>query len=68
MGRRVKAVVTKTKQAGDPTLNVESGAKGHSQSPVPRSLPKVFRYREQNQKVNSQKGAFFLHVVFIPDI
>ena len=35
---------------------------------VTRRFPKVFRYTEQNEKVNSQKGAFFLHIVFSPDI
>ena len=34
---------------------------------VTRQFPKVFRYTEQNEKVNSQKGAFFLHTVFSPD-
>ena len=56
MGRRVKGV----KQAGDQTFNIEGNAT-MTQKVTPH---KLFRYREQSQQINSQKGAFFLHVIF----
>ena len=61
MGRRVKVVVRRSNreiQLFNVMLRV-------AQKVTPsRRFPKVFGYREQNRKVNSQKGVFFLHVVF----
>ena len=49
----------------DPNFNVESNAMTKK---VTRRFSKVLRYREQNQQINSRKGASFLNVIISPDI
>ena len=65
MGRRVRAVRRSKQEIQLSMLRVMPCCKGHSVQ-VLRGLDSG----EQNQQINSQKGALFLHVhaVFSPDI